>query len=346
MTSTSLSVTGNTDTVRAWALKLVNCAIVLVLLVVLMGGWTRINDAGLSCPDWPGCFGQLIVPNSHTQIDAAALLYPEIAVEQSKSWLEMIHRYLAASLGLVILALALIAIYLKKDRHYPQMLSYCLLGLVVFQALLGMWTVTLKLLPIVVTAHLLGGLLTTVLLLMLRDKMLSINASNRHWHSASYVVFVGLLLLFFQILIGGWTSSNYAGWGCSDWLGCNPTLDIDYKYSSAFSVSFDSTYSHQGGTLALAERGAIQIIHRVGAILVATYFIGMYFAVARYQPWANACRWLVYLTVFQIMLGMMNIALAMPAYLAMAHHLMAVIMLIQTTRVLAISFSYRQGDVR
>jgi len=346
MKDTSLTNNSNTNDVRALALKLVNCAIVLVLLVVLMGGWTRINDAGLSCPDWPGCFGQLTVPNTTAQIDSAAQLFPDIEVVQTKSWLEMIHRYLAGTLGLLILALAFIALYLKNARNYPNLLSFCLLALVVFQALLGMWTVTLKLLPIVVTAHLLGGLLTTVLLLLLRHKIILIKSKTKHWSNANYAALIGLLLLFIQILIGGWTSSNYAAWGCSDWLGCNPGLDIDYKFSSAFTVSFDSTYSHQGGTLALAERGAIQITHRIGAMIVAGYFIWMYFAIGRYQPWAKACLWLVYLTIAQIILGLMNIALAVPSVLAMAHHLLAVIMLIQTTRVLAISFSGLKGDVR
>jgi cytochrome c oxidase assembly protein subunit 15 len=346
MTENSFTTVTSTIGMRAFALSLVNCAVVLVLLVVLMGGWTRINDAGLSCPDWPGCFGQMTVPNTAAQIDSAAQLFPEIEVVQAKSWLEMIHRYLAGTLGLLILALAVIAIYLKDGRNYPYILSFSLLALVVFQALLGMWTVTLKLLPIVVTAHLFGGLLTTVLLLLLRDKIISTSSKMKRWNSANYTVFIGLILLFMQILLGGWTSSNYAAWGCSDWLGCNPNLDIDYDFYSAFTVGFDSTYSHEGGTLALEERGAIQITHRIGAMIVAGYFIWMYFAMARHHLWAKACLWLVYLTIAQIILGLMNIALAVPSVLAMAHHLLAVIMLIQTTRVLAISFSSLKGDVQ
>ncbi|NRA22441.1 MAG: COX15/CtaA family protein [Oceanospirillaceae bacterium] len=329
---------------RHWALLLVNAAIVLVILVVLMGGWTRINDAGLSCPDWPGCFGQLSVPNTTAQIESAAQLYPNITVVQSKGWLEMVHRYLAASLSLLILGLTMIAIALRKEVNYPHLLSYSLLVLVGFQAALGMWTVTLKLLPIIVTAHLFGGLLTAVLLLLLRAKILSATVAPKVWATPSYAVFIGLVLLFLQILLGGWTSSNYAGWGCSDWLACNPGLDIDYNFSSAFVISFDSSYSHQGGNLPLAERGAIQISHRVGAMLVTLYFLWLQFAIGRHQNWSVSGYWLVALTLLQVILGLMNIAWAIPTFLAMAHHFIAVIMLLHMTRILTVSYQDCLGD--
>ncbi|MCJ8341154.1 MAG: COX15/CtaA family protein [Pseudomonadales bacterium] len=329
---------------RNLAIKLVNSAIVLVLLVVLMGGWTRINDAGLSCPDWPGCFGQLTVPNSTAELDAANNLYPQIAVVQTKSWLEMIHRYLAGSLGLLILALALIAVKLRSVSSYPHWLSLSLLVLVVFQALLGMWTVTLKLLPIIVTAHLFGGLLTMVLLLLLRGKIVPQKTYFRQWQVHNYALLAGLLILFLQILLGGWTSSNYAGWGCSDWLACNPGLDITYNFSNAFAITLDSTYSHQGGQLPLAERGAIQISHRVGALLVVLYFIAVYFFVARHQPWKNYFIGLLLLTLLQIVLGLLNILWAIPTSLAMAHHFVAVLMLIGSTMLLARSFSQPSGE--
>ena len=324
---------------RRWAFTLVNSAIVLVLLVVLMGGWTRINDAGLSCPDWPGCFGQISVPNSVEQLDSAAKLYPHIIVEAHKSWLEMIHRYLAGTLSLLILALAVIAAILRNTTNYPVKLSFLLLVLVGFQAARGMWTVTLKLLPIVVTAHLFFGLLTTVLLLVLRDSIQSIDKQSRPWARENYAVLVWLILLFVQVVLGGWTSSNYAGWGCSDWLACNPGTEVSYSFSSAFSIQLDYGYSHQGGSLALAERGAIQIIHRIGALAVVAYFFWLYFVIAKTQVWSQQCAVLLGLTVMQIVVGLMNIAWAIPSHLAMAHHLLAVLMLIYTTRLLSTSLT-------
>jgi cytochrome c oxidase assembly protein subunit 15 len=321
----------------AVARMLANVSLLLVLVVILMGGWTRINNAGLSCPDWPGCFGQLTVPNTQQELRNAADNFPSVAVEQSKSWLEMIHRYLAGSLGLLILTMAFIAIKKRKQKNYPVKLSITLLVLVVFQALLGMWTVTLKLLPIIVTAHLFGGLLTMVLLIIVRRHIHKIIQVKLRWSNYSKALALGLFLLVLQVLLGGWTSSNYAGWGCSDWMGCNPKIAIEYNYIGAFKVTLDSSVSHQGGTLQLAERGAIQIVHRLGAAIVLLYFTGLLILCRKKEEY----RSLILLTVLftaQIVVGLMNIAFAIPTLLAMLHHILAVFILMITTLMLANSF--------
>mgnify|MGYP000014654446 CR=1 FL=1 len=321
----------------AMAQLFANLSILLVLVVILMGGWTRINDAGLSCPDWPGCFGQLTVPDTQQELASAADNFPTVAVEQGKSWLEMIHRYLAGCLGLLILAMAVIAVKQRKHKDYPVKLSITLLMLVVFQALLGMWTVTLKLLPIIVTAHLFGGLLTMVLLIIVRRRINQGVKTKYNWSNYSKALAIGLFLLVAQILLGGWTSSNYAGWGCSDWLGCNPTVEIDYNYVDAFKVTFDSSVSHQGGTLQLAERGAIQIVHRIGAAVVLLYFAGL-LVFCRKTENSNSLLLLTSLFAAQVVVGLLNIAFAIPTILAMLHHILAVAILIMTTVMLANSF--------
>ncbi len=344
--SEAISVMPNSDkniAGKRLALGLVSGAIILVLIVVLMGGWTRISDAGLSCPDWPGCFGQLTVPSTEAELAKAEQLYPNIAVEESKGWLEMLHRYLAGSLGLMILALAMLAFSYRKQAHYPHILSYSLLVLVVFQALLGMWTVTLKLLPIIVTLHLLGGLLTTILLILLRAKILTERQPPVKWQKQHYAFAIGLIVLLGQILLGGWTSSNYAGWGCSDWLACNPSLSVEYDFKSAFSLTFDTTYSHQGGLLGLAQRGAIQIVHRIGALIVVLYFFGLWIVMFKQNMWKKSCAVLVFLTTVQIILGLMSVAWAMPTGLAMAHHFVAIIMLVFITGLLAASLKKSRG---
>ncbi len=321
----------------AVAQMLANVSVLLVLIVILMGGWTRINDAGLSCPDWPGCFGQLSVPTTELELTTAADNFPNVAVEQSKSWLEMIHRYLAGGLGFLILGMALIAIKHRKLDNYPVKLSGILLLLVVFQALLGMWTVTLKLLPIIVTAHLLGGLLTMVLLIIVRRQITQTKRVEINWSNYTKALTVGLLLLVFQILLGGWTSSNYAGWGCSDWVGCNPKVEIEYNYIDAFKVTFDSSVSHQGGNLQLAERGAIQIVHRIGALVVLIYFSGLLFYYKKREEHKHLLI-LTMLLVSQVVIGLLNIAFAIPTVLAMLHHIFAVLLLMMTTLMLANSF--------
>ena len=327
----------------ALAQSLANMSLLLVLVVVLMGGWTRINDAGLSCPDWPGCFGQLTVPSTQQELNTAADKFPAILVEQDTSWLEMLHRYLAGSLGLLILAMAVIAIKQRQQKNYPVKLSITLLVLVVFQALLGMWTVTLKLLPIIVTAHLFGGLLTMVLLIIVRRKIHQISTSEYQWNRYSKALALGLFLLVLQILLGGWTSSNYAGWGCSDWVGCNPTVELDYNYTGAFKVTFDSSISHQGGTLQLAERGAIQIVHRLGAAVVLLYFAALILLYKK-QEQRRALLLLTLLFLAQIGVGLMNIAFAIPTLLAMLHHVLAVFILMITTLMLANSFHRVERD--
>lgn len=331
------------------AIRIVNLAIALILIVVFMGGWTRINDAGLSCPDWPGCFGQWTVPSSQEELKTANTLYPELEVDSHKSWLEMIHRYLAGMLGLLILSLAIIALYKRNSPHFPHRLIFSLLFLVCCQALLGMWTVTFKLLPIIVSLHLFGGLLTTVLLLILRQLLLKNHFGHYKLYSKEGVaVSIGIVILMIQILLGGWTSSNYAGWGCSHWLSCNPTLDIEYDYMGAFSISTDTVNSHQGGNLSLPARGAIQIVHRIGAISVLLYFSLIYLATfTRLFQQPKVLRKYIggflILTLLQIGLGLMNIVWAMPHSLAIAHHIVAVAMLIVVTQMLDKSLSLSKG---
>src|SRR5690554_6870768 len=138
-------------------LRLTTLAIGLALVVVLLGAWTRLNDAGLGCPDWPGCYGTWVLPSDHAVL---AQSHPGAVIDLRKGWIEMVHRYAAALLGLVVLGLAALALRKRRQAGYPSKLSLVLLGLVVLQGLFGMWTVTLKLLPIIVTLHLMGGLAT------------------------------------------------------------------------------------------------------------------------------------------------------------------------------------------
>ena len=133
---------------------LVRFSLCLTLVVIMLGAYTRLADAGLGCPDWPGCYGQLFVPQTEAEVTKANALFPERAVEQGKAWLEMIHRYFAGTLGLVILMMAIMAVRAERvDPTIPVLLCILVLG----QAALGMWTVTLKLMPVIVMLHLLGG---------------------------------------------------------------------------------------------------------------------------------------------------------------------------------------------
>ncbi len=311
----------------AW--KLVNLAILLVLLVVLMGGWTRINDAGLSCPDWPGCYGHIVMPGSHEALEVAQQRYPDTPIEKYKTWLEMGHRYLAGTLGLLIAALAGIALFNRKVKAYPVGLSVSLLVLVVVQALFGMWTVTLKLHPLVVTLHLMGGLMTLTLLLLLRQKLKRMNvreplnqATVQRWF------LLGLFLLLLQIALGGWTSSNYAGYACTHWLSCNPGTELGYDFAAGFDPVKSIGPNYQGGQLGVEARAAIQMVHRAGALVVLTYTLMLLWCFSRVSALAAPLRLLTGLVIAQVGLGIANIIHAVPISLAMAHHFMAVAVLL------------------
>ncbi|MGI9292687.1 MAG: COX15/CtaA family protein, partial [Pseudomonadales bacterium] len=202
--------------------------------VIMLGAFTRLADAGLGCPDWPGCYGHLLWPDTAAEVSAAEALFPDAPVEHDKTWPEMVHRYLASTLGLLAIAL-LIGAWRHRSVTQPLKLPLLLLGIVILQGLFGMWTVTLKLWPQVVTAHLLGGFSTAALFYLLT---LRLQNSNWRGDSASMntlrqfkpLVLFCLLVVFLQITLGGWTTSNYAAVACPDFPTCQnewlPTMDF------------------------------------------------------------------------------------------------------------------------
>lgn len=313
----------------AWAVRLVNVAIVVVICVVLLGAWTRINNAGLSCPDWPGCYGQLIVTNEMARLSEVQEVFPNVPIEINKVWLEMGHRYLAGSLGVLILGLAIIAYRVRSVPDYPLFLSFCALVLVVVQAVFGMWTVTLKLLPQIVTLHLLGGVLTLTTLVLLRlrlkrvlNKVASTNASISKW------LLGAVLIVLLQIVLGGWTSANYAGYGCSEWLVCSQSSELEPNYKEGFNLAIRVGPNYEGGILPLEARAAIQIIHRLGAVIVFVYCIILAMALWRVYRLRRALLSVIGILICQLTLGSLIAVLSVPATLAMLHHLFAILLLL------------------
>jgi len=248
-------------------------AALLTLVVVVFGAYVRLSDAGLGCPDWPGCYGQLAVPETQEAIAAANAAYPQRQVEPAKAWKEMYHRYLASGLGVFILLLA-VAAWRYRSNGIPVALPTLLVALVIFQGLLGMWTVTLLVKPVIVTAHLLGGLTTLMLLWWLALRLGQLFtapigpslARLRPW------VWLGLILLGIQLVLGGWTSTNYALIGCSTFPACHdgmwwPPTD----FQEAFTLWRGLGINYEFGVLEPAARTAIQLTHRIGALVVFIY---------------------------------------------------------------------------
>ena len=276
-------------------------AVFLALCVVMLGAYTRLTDAGLGCPDWPGCYGKMALPVERDGLT------------------EMLHRYLAGSLGCLILFILAFAPKYK--------LPWMLVGLVFFQAALGMWTVTLKLLPVVVMGHLLGGLLIFSLLFLFRAQLSeqsSINLSG--WHKATLI---GVLIIFIQIALGGWVSSNYAGIACVGFPQCNGSWLPTLQWMPAFDVFSTVGANYQGGLLDSDARVTIQFVHRLGALITATYCLGLSLFMMRIQR--RRVFWLAFvvfmLIILQLFLGMMNVIYLLPLPLAVAHNGVAALLL-------------------
>ena len=312
---------------------LINLAVVVALIVVMLGGWTRINDAGLGCPDWPGCYGHIILPGSEEALARAQALYPVQQLVAGKGWLEMVHRYAASSLGVLTMLLAWQGWRRRADKHYPARLSMMLLGLVVVQGLFGMWTVTLKLLPLVVTSHLLGGTLILSLLLLLRfqivrwHRLAAMPGSAVHRLAGKGWIMLATGALFVQIALGGWTSANYAGWACTDWLQCERGGTQSLDFAAGFTPALKTGPNYQGGHLPREARAAVQMTHRAGAVMVMLLVALMIWRLDS-AGWPRLPLLAVgLLLLFQLALGVANIIYAVPIPLAMAHHGGAVLLL-------------------
>ena len=305
---------------------LLNLALILALCVVLLGAWTRISDAGLSCPDWPGCYGYMIMPSGSEALSIAQKSYPETPIEMTKTHLEMGHRYLAGILGMVIAVLAVCAYRFRRLQAYPVIGSYLLLLLVTVQALFGMWTVTLKLYPPVVTLHLLGGVLTLtgLWLLRVRVKQLlhSVVMEQRSKHSC--LITTAVLALLLQIVLGGWTSSNYAGPACEHWFLCDKEMNVELDFAQGFDPFAVVGPNYQGGLLPVEARAAIQMGHRVGAMVVVVICCWLFLSLIREPAVRGALIILLVVLGGQLLLGALNVIYALPSALAMLHHAMAV----------------------
>lgn len=300
-------------------------AVFLALLVVMLGAYTRLTDAGLGCPDWPGCYGQLVLPATQQKLIEAQKRFPTILIEQKKAWTEMVHRYAAGTLALLIFGIFLLSMFSGK-KNLPISIPAVLLGLVIFQALLGMWTVTLKLLPVVVMAHLLGGMLIFAFLFYYRLQISGLVEveCGRRWR---FAIGLGIVIVFFQIALGGWVSSNYAGVACVGFPTCNGQWLPELHLADGFNLLSPVGANYQGGLLDNQERVTIQFIHRMGALLTVFYvFILASTLFARKYVRLFAAIALV-LVVLQFTLGIFNVVYLLPLWVAVAHNGVAALLL-------------------
>jgi cytochrome c oxidase assembly protein subunit 15 len=295
-------------------------ATALAVVVVLLGAYTRLTHAGLGCPDWPGCYGFIGVPMSEHKQTLAEARFPEAPVEVEKGWNEMVHRYFAGTLGLLILGLAVQALRRRGSDGQPLKLPLLLLGVVVAQAAFGMWTVTLKLWPQVVTAHLLGGF-TTLALLFLLCLRLSGALPVLPGLSLRLRLLAGLALVLAgcQIALGGWVSSNYAAVACVDLPTCHGEWWPAMDFANGFHLSQHIGPNYLGGQLDSDARTAIHMTHRLGAMVLSLVLLLLAWRL-RTAGLGRLAGLLLLALAAQVSLGVSNVLLHLPLAVAVAHN--------------------------
>ncbi len=317
-------------------LALIRFACVLTFLVIVIGAYTRLSNSGLGCPDWPGCYGKLIVPDKveNVNVNEAYLGRP---LEYTKAWIEMVHRYAASSLGLLILVIAFMS-WRKSTLLKIRLFTSILLLLVIFQGMLGMWTVTLLLKPVIVLSHLLGGLTILSLLywLVLEQQPGQDTVTKSGNSKLLPSVIVGLFILVIQISLGGWTSTNYAALACTDFPTCQDTWWPDMDFKEGFILWRGLGIDYEGGVLDGSARTAIHMTHRIGALITSLIIITIAIRAIRSgmkNIKVTGCAILALLIV-QVSLGIANIKLYLPLSVAVAHNGVAALLLLSLVTLL------------
>ena len=356
-------------------------AVALATCVIVFGAFVRLSDAGLSCPDWPTCYGKAAWPTHADQVadHAGTAIRPVIP---EKAWREQVHRHLAALLGMLVLALALLATR-KRPRGWLHVLgaagmvaiaiplymrgqhvaasalavagevvlllaalrwsnvdlargSTLTLAVIIFQALLGMWTVTWLLKPVVVMAHLLGGLLTFSLLTWLAWRASNLPIRIADAARLRRLLVVGLVLLGLQIALGGWTSANYAALACgTDFPKCAGQWWPAHDFREGFVLWRGIGVDYEGGILDNQARVAIQLAHRLMAIVVTGHLLAVAWRLLRGPGLRGWGTLLLLALIAQVGLGIANVVLSLPLHLAVAHNAGAVLLLFVLVSLLA-----------
>ena len=305
--------------------RLAFVASIFALGVIALGASTRLLDAGLGCPDWPGCYGHMVAPLS-------GISEKNIV----KAWAEMIHRYFVGGLSVLILILIVMIFSQKKLRTcFNSAMAVFLILLLGYQIMLGQWTVTLKLWPVIVSQHLLGGylVLSALWLLYLKNAAPVSAAKNKPVSlTLLFSALVGLLLVLLQILLGVWTSTHYASLSCPDFPFCINDKAMIWHWKAAFTVFSPVGLNYEGGILTDVIRQTIQMTHRLGALIVAVYLV-LFFAMAstilKNRPdLLKILYWVMGLLCIQICLGISNVIFKLPLVTALCHTLVAVLLFV------------------
>ncbi len=366
-------------------------ATAFAFFVIVFGAFVRLSNAGLSCPDWPTCYGSATWPGHEQAIAKANAAFPERPYETHLAWRDQVHRMIAGTLGVFVFTLALIAVWRRcalllallaaaaaaaigvylyihqahtasavlsaiamavplfvasrLDPVPPWRVAVVAFAVVIFQAMLGMWTVTLLLKPVVVMAHLLGGMLTFALLGYIALRLADPPAPSREQLALKRVVIGALILLAAQIALGGWTSANYAALACgADFPKCAGAWWPATDFREGFVLWRGIGVNYEGGVLDGAARAAIQIVHRIGAVVVFGYILAM-----AWLAWRRGLRTLGALAgvllCSQVALGIGNVKLLLPLPVATAHNGVAALLLLSLIALLVRTLPTLPGSI-
>ena len=309
-------------------------------VVIGLGAWTRLADAGLGCPDWPGCYGFVTFPTTPDEIAIAENLYPDSPVEIDKIIPEVVHRWFAASLGL--LAIALLFIAFRENKLKVE--SATLLLVIIGQGIFGYLTVSLKLHPLIVTSHLFGAMIATSLFLVIFMKSLKITKTYDVLVRNKTLIITGFVLIIFQIFLGAWTSTNYAARACLDLPYCQGQLvpDVDFKEGFNLFQSIGPNYLY--GQMSYEARVAIHLTHRIGAIVVFFYSLFMAFKLWSTETKPIIMGFLVVLFT-QVFLGVNNVLSSLPLWNAVAHNIVGVMLFLSFVIMTFLGFRRTNGDI-
>jgi cytochrome c oxidase assembly protein subunit 15 len=314
-------VSNDTDKYR----KLVWVTVFLTFDLIMFGAFTRLTDSGLGCPDWPGCYGQANPFQALENIRAAEAEMPGGPVTVMKAWIEMIHRYLAMGVGVLIIAMMAIAwrLWLKSprsDERFSPWFPTMLLIFVCLQGAFGAWTVTLKLQPVIVTIHLLLGMGLLALLTWLGVRQNPVAPVTPTARALRLPAALAMVILFIQIALGGWVSTNYAALACLDFPLCHGTLVPQMDFANGFTLWRHLGKTASGEYLPFSALTAIHWTHRMFAVVVLLYVGWLAHKAFRTDGFRDLGRWLLIAVCVQFLTGMSTIFLKWPLALAVAHN--------------------------